>query len=285
MGLKQLFFVVETTFFDGEKTDLLDNDMYFANTIFPMHPEAQQNIQVLIIEDDTLTAESMCFSLQEFGFVIKGVANSVESALHFLNRENVDIVLVDIYLNGTKSGIEIGTLLTNLYRLPFIFITGMSDKNIITEAVKAQPAAYLLKPANPAELFACIQTALQNFSNKQTAVFTKQQEADFFFVKQRNKLKRIEWKEVVTITSADNYTVLTLLDKSEHYLRSTLAMTLKFQVPLHLQDHFMQVNRGEVVQIKFITEIIDDELITPVKKIIITKSFVKEVKLKLNILS
>lgn len=250
-----------------------------------MDAETHQNIQVLIIEDNPITSDSMQLALQEFGFVIKGIAHNVETALHVLNRENIDIALVDIYLNGTKGGIEIGTLLTNLYRIPFIFITGMSDTAIITEAVKAQPAAYLLKPANPATLFACIQTALQNFSNKQSAVFNKQQETDFFFVKLRNKLKRIEWKDVVTIASADNYTVLTLKDRTEHYLRSTLAMTLKFQIPKHLQDDFIQVNRGEVVQIKFITEIIDDEIITPVKKIIITKSFVKEVKLKLNILS
>lgn len=250
-----------------------------------MNPETLQNIQVLIIEDDPLTAESMRLALEEFGFVIKGVAHNVETALHFLNNENIDIALVDIFLNGTKSGIEIGTLLTNLYRIPYIFITGVADTAIIAEAVKAKPAAYLLKPANPASLFACIQTALQNFSSNQPAVFNKPQEADFFFVKQRNKLKRIEWKEVVTITSADNYTILTLHDKTEHYLRSTLAMTLKFQLPKHLQDSFMQVNRGEVVQINYITEIIDDEIITPVKKIIITKSFVKEVKAKLNILS
>ncbi|MDE3143773.1 MAG: response regulator, partial [Bacteroidota bacterium] len=217
-------------------------------------------------------------------FGIKGVAHSVETALTLLNRESFDIALVDIDLNGSRSGIEIGTMLHNLYRLPFIFITGISDKTIIAEAVKAKPAAYLQKPASPATLFACIQTAIQNFNEQKEAAYKQHNEADFFFIKTRNKLKRIEWKEVVVLCSSDNYTILTLTDKIEYYLRSSLAMTLKFQIPAHLQSNFMQVNRAEAVQLSFVTEVIEEEIITSVKKIIISPSFIKEVKQRLKIL-
>lgn len=249
-----------------------------------MEQVAEQPIQILIIEDDPISAESMVLTLEEFGFSIKGVAHSVETALVLLNRESFDIALVDIDLNGSRSGIEIGTMLYNMYRIPYIFITGISDKLIIAEAVKAKPAAYLQKPASPATLFASIQSAIQNYTAKQEPAFKSKTEADFFFIKNRNKLKRIDWKDVVVLTSSDNYTILSLVDKTEYYIRSSLAMTLKFQIPASLQNNFLQVNRSEVVQLAYITEIIEEEIITPLKKIAITASFMKEVKQRLKIL-
>lgn len=244
----------------------------------------EQPIQILIIEDDPISADSMELTLQEFGFTIKGVAHSVETALALLNRETFDIALVDIDLNGTKSGIEIGLILTNLYHIPFIFITGLSDRSVIEEAVKAKPSAYLQKPSSPATLFACIQTALQNFNSFKEPQLSSQKNTDFFFIKTRNKLKRIDWKDVVLLTSADNYTILTLIDKSEHYIRSSLAMTLKFQIPIPLQKNYIQANRSEVVQINFISELVEEELITPIRNLTITKSYIKAVKQQLNII-
>lgn len=246
--------------------------------------EEIQEIQVLIIEDDPITADSTSLMLKEFGFTVKGIAHTLEAAISLLNKEQFDIALVDIDLNGTRSGIEIGTLITNLYRLPFIFITGITDSTIIAEAVKAKPAAYLVKPPNSATLYACVQTAIQNFSLQKTGSLQQTEQNDFFFIKSRNKLKKIFWKDVVLMSSADNYTVLSLTDKSEHYLRSSLAMTLKFQLPKQFQNLFIQVNRGEAVQVDFITEIEEDELSTPIRKIVITKAFLKDVKQRLNIL-
>ncbi len=244
-----------------------------------------QEIQILIIEDDPITASIMSLILKEFGFTVKGIAHTLEAAISFLNKEHFDIALVDIDLNGTRSGIEIGTMISNLYKFPFIFITGISDAAIIAEAVKAKPAAYLVKPPNAATLFACIQTAIQNFNTSQIGAINHQQPNDFFFIKVGNKLKRIEWKQVVLLSSADNYTIITLVDTSEYYLRSSLAMTMKFQIPQHLQDTFVQVNRAEAVQINFIAEINDEEIVTPIKQLSITKSYLKDVKLRLKILN
>ena len=89
---------------------------------------------------------------------------------------------------------------------------------------------------------------------------------------------------MVLLSSADNYTVFTFQDKSEHYIRSSLAMTLKYQVPKHLQENFLQVNRSEAVQLAFISEIEEDEMVTSIKKVSITKAYLKDVKERLNIL-
>lgn len=244
-----------------------------------------EEIEILIIEDDPLTAESTSLLLQEFGFTVKAVANTVESALSNLTKTTFDIALVDIDLNGKQSGIELGTIITNQFHIPFIFITGITDADVIAEAVKAKPAAYLVKPPNAATLFACIQNAIQNFETKQVATNNINTPTNFFFMKTGNKLKKVFWDEIVVLSSSGNYTILTTKDKTEHYLRSSLAMTLKFQIPQTHQPNFLQLSRSEAVQINYITEIEEDEIITPIKRISLSKTYIKEIKERLNILN
>ncbi len=244
-----------------------------------------EEIEILIIEDDVLTAESTRLLLQEFGFSVKAIANTIEAALGFLNKESFDIVLVDIDLYGKQSGIEIGSIISNQFHIPFIFITGITDAEIIAEAVKAKPAAYLVKPPNAATLFACIQTAIQNFSVQQVATANTTTVTDFFFIKTGQKLKKVFWNEVVLLSSTGNYTMLTTQDKTEHYLRSSLAMTLKFQIPQTLQQNFLQLSRSEAVHVNFITEIDEEEIVTPVRRVPLSKGFAKEIRQRLNILN
>jgi DNA-binding LytR/AlgR family response regulator len=243
-----------------------------------------KEIEILIIEDDALTAESTAMLLEEFGFTIKAIADSIESAISLLNKHSYDIALVDIDLNGKRSGIEIGNMISKLFKIPFIFVTGITDKAVIAEAVKANPAAYLVKPPNPETLFACIQTAIQNFNTQQVATSVTEAQTDFFFTKIGNSFKKIYWKDVIVLSATGNYTLLTIENNHEYYLRSSLSTTLKLQIPPSLQDNFIQISRSEAVQINYITEMIEDDIVTTVKRLSISKHYVKDIKNRLNIL-
>lgn len=241
-------------------------------------------IEILIIEDDALTAESTGMLLDEFGFTVKAIADSIESAISLLNKQSFDIALVDIDLNGKKSGIEIGSMINKQFHIPFIFVTGITDTSIIAEAIKARPAAYLVKPPNPETLFACIQNAIQNFSTQQVATNFTENQTDFFFTKIGNSFKKIYWKDIALLSATGNYTLLTTENNSEYYLRSSLSTTLKLQIPLSLQDNFLQINRSEAVQINYITEMVEDDIVTPVKRLNVSKNYIKDIKARLNIL-
>ncbi len=219
-----------------------------------MGEAVSENISILMIEDDEATAKSMVMFLEEFGFSVDGLAHTLEDAITLLNKQTFDIALVDIDLNGSSSGLQLGKTINEHYQIPFIFITGSSDKGILQEAVNAQPAAYLVKPASPASLFVTIQRAIQNYSNHAAAPLKPNDETDFFFIKRKKRYQKIKWADVVALSSEQNYTRLSLADRSDCFLRSTLSMTLKYIIPKHLLHNFVQVNRSEVVQIKYITQ-------------------------------
>lgn len=246
----------------------------------------QEEIAVVIIEDEELWAQSLKINLDDFGFTIAGIANSFESGVLALNKKDYDIVLLDIHLDGKRSGIELGRMVSSLYQKPFIFITASFDAEVAKAAVSVQPSAYLTKPVHPASLFLAIQTAIRNFSNKVAATSPKEQTGDdSFFVKQGDKYKKISWKDVVSLSSEKNYTgLLNAADGATSFIRSTLPKTLRYLVPPSLQENFIQINRSEAVQLSFIKELAKDEVVTAYRKFTVTESNLKELKEKLRII-
>ncbi|ANE49473.1 LytR/AlgR family response regulator transcription factor [Flavisolibacter tropicus] len=246
----------------------------------------REETSVLIIEDEELWAKSLSDNLNDFGFTISGVASDFESAIRELNKADYDIVLLDIHIDGKESGIELGRMVRNLYRKPFIFITASYDSQTAQTAVASQPSAYLTKPVHPASLFATIQAAIHNFTETASPVSSQQaDEQPSFFVKQGEKYKKLFWKDVVCLRSEKNYTgLLNAEDSNTYFIRSTLPKTLRYLVPHSLQQNFIQINRSEAVQLSFINELIKDEVRTPYGQFIVTESNLKELKERLHII-
>ena len=247
--------------------------------------QLSEELSVLIIEDEEIWSSSLADNLQEFGFLIAGIANNFELAISLLNTTYYDIVLLDININHKNSGIELGKMIYQLYKKPFIFITASQDSHTSTEAIAAHPSAYLIKPVNPVSLFVTIQSAIANYQNNVTA-HTATDDYSSFFVKQGNKYKKIDWNDVVYLSSEKKYTgIFNALDASEYFIRSTLPKTLNYIIPKNLQKNFVQINRAEIVNIGFVQELIGDELKTKFKTLNVTESYFKELKERLNIIT
>ncbi len=248
--------------------------------------QMNNGISVLVIEDEEIWANEIQLMLKELGFTVEAVSNNVEDALNALRTIDYDIALLDIYLNGKNSGLELGKMLFEFYHKPFIFITS-SDTHSLTEAVKCKPSAYLIKPANKASLFVTIQSAIQNFNTHKTpqGFLEKEEPAlSHFFIKQGNHFKKIEWKNVWYLSSRKNYTKAVVKDNEQGYLfRSSIQKTINNIIPASINTFFVQINRSEVINISFAEELRGNELITSFGKFIISETYIDAVKKKLNI--
>lgn len=248
----------------------------------------QDNISVLLIEDEEVWARTMQISLAEFGFEVVAVATTAAEALPALNAMNYDIVLLDIHLNGANSGIEIGKMLHTHYRKPYIFVTSSLNSHSLEEAITANPSAYLIKPINPASLFVTIHSAIHNFTQQQATATESSTETHYesFFIKQGNKYKKIDWKDVICLVSEKNYTrVLTCRDNGEYLIRSSLQKALQYIIPTQIRSRFAQVNRAEVVQLAFVEELNGEILKAGSHTFTVTEAYFKEIKKSLNIIS
>ena len=109
-------------------------------------------IRVLIVEDEVLIAEDIADSLSAIDYKVAGIAYSVDKALMLLNSQHPDIVLLDIQLMGEKSGIDLAKIISDKYRIPFVFLTSFADKNTVDQAKKTMPYGYVVKPFTAATL-------------------------------------------------------------------------------------------------------------------------------------
>ncbi|SDD53431.1 regulatory protein, Fis family [Dyadobacter soli] len=100
---------------------------------------------ILIVEDEYIIANNLEIILTNAGYTVQGSANSVARALDLIGQQTPDMVLLDIYLKGNETGIDLAKQLEEL-NIPFIYISA-NDNQSVLEAVKAtQPSGYIVKP-------------------------------------------------------------------------------------------------------------------------------------------
>lgn len=242
------------------------------------------SIKVIIVDDEEIWLSQLEYIAEKFGFEILGCFNDPTVAMMQLGKLDFDIALLDINMNGNNIGIELGKLVSNTYNKPFIFITGSFDLHTTNEALQANPSAYLTKPVNETSLFVAIQQALHNFEKKQTATTQISELLDSVFVKVGNKYKKIKWENVVALVSDKKYTrIIVANDGMEYFISNTLPKTLQHILPQNLAPFFVQINRAEVINTKFITEIKGSEILVNNEKFEATDGYIKELKETLNI--
>jgi DNA-binding NtrC family response regulator len=115
--------------------------------------------RILIVEDHFIEANDLRIILERAGYEVCGIANSVLRALTFLEEEKPDIVLVDIFLKGNLTGIDLAKRLTKA-NVPFIFLSANSNQSTLEEAKATQPYCFLVKPYREPDILVALEIAM-----------------------------------------------------------------------------------------------------------------------------
>lgn len=97
--------------------------------------------------------------LKRLGYDVADIINNSDKAIDYLSFHNPDLVLCDIMIKGFKDGIEVAEAVKHK-RIPFIFLTSLSDRDTVSRAQKVMPFGYIVKPFNERDLFSAIEIAL-----------------------------------------------------------------------------------------------------------------------------
>ncbi|MCB0470559.1 MAG: response regulator, partial [Flavobacteriaceae bacterium] len=121
-------------------------------------------IRVLIVEDDPIITEDIKDMLTSVNYQVVATAYDKEEAFEAIDQIKPDLVLLDINLDGNYEGFEVAEYINKTRKIPFLYLTSYSGKEVIDKAKQTLPMGYIVKPFNERELFSSIEIALHNFS-------------------------------------------------------------------------------------------------------------------------
>jgi response regulator of citrate/malate metabolism len=104
--------------------------------------------KVLIIEDETIISFGYRLQIERMGFEVIGVARSSEEAEAMLAGERPDLIIMDVYLKGTKTGLELAQEIHATDQIPIVFLTASTKPEIVEGIRQLKGCHYLAKPIN-----------------------------------------------------------------------------------------------------------------------------------------
>ncbi|WP_066059682.1 response regulator [Robertmurraya korlensis] len=120
-------------------------------------------IKVLIVEDDPMVAEINKRYLQDMkGFHLSGLVHNVKDAITFLEKEAIELILLDVYMPGESGLVLLKYIRDHHLEIDVILITAAGEKDKVQTALRLGAVDYLIKPFE----FERFKHALLTFQNK-----------------------------------------------------------------------------------------------------------------------
>lgn len=115
------------------------------------------NLNILIVEDESLVALELSNSIENYGFNVVDYVTTPKMAVEAFQKEKIDLILMDINLGDKIDGIDLYKSFNT--HIPIIYLTAYQDEKTISKAVETDPLGYLIKPYNENALLALLKLA------------------------------------------------------------------------------------------------------------------------------
>lgn len=202
-------------------------------------------MKVLIVEDEVLVAEDLAADLEKMGFIVVGIAISGEECITAFEKNQPDVVLMDIQIKGDLNGIEVAKILKLKATTPIIYLTSNTDSSTMKQAIESGPQSFISKPYNRKDLKAAIEIAIINHNQKELENAAKDQPLQaVVFVKNGEFYKRLELNEILYIEAAGSYSTV-FTEKKEYTLSANLH---RFESKIE-NSNFIRIHRSYIVNI------------------------------------
>jgi two-component system response regulator HydG len=132
--------------------------------------------KILIVEDQFIEANNLRLILDRSGYVILPIAASFVEAMEVLDRHKPDMVLLDIYLNGTLTGVDFAKILASR-KVPFIYLSANSNRKVFLAAKATKPYSFLVKPFRQRDVLAALEVAFELHGVMQKVALRIEEEA------------------------------------------------------------------------------------------------------------
>lgn len=141
--------------------------------------------RIVIAEDEAIIRLDLREMLEEEGYEVVGEVADGESALRLAEEEHPDLVILDIVMPG-MDGLTAAQLIAERELAAVLILTAFSQRDLVTQAIKAGAMSYLVKPFEKSDLVPAIEFAI-----------AKWDEARALAGESRNLAEKLETRKLV----------------------------------------------------------------------------------------
>jgi DNA-binding NarL/FixJ family response regulator len=106
----------------------------------------QTECRILLGEDDLITAKSIKVFLEKKGLKIINIAESGEDLIKKALYDYPSMIITDITLKGQLDGIEAISRISEIVKVPYIFVTGFREYISVITSYNLNPLKTFIKP-------------------------------------------------------------------------------------------------------------------------------------------
>lgn len=240
-------------------------------------------IKILIVEDEIITATNLKETLEKSGHQITSISRTHAEAIESIERTSPDIMLIDIRLKNSRAdGIEIAAEVSKNYNIPFVYLTANAESQTFERAKLTKPAAYLLKPFRNSELVFQVELAYTHYlANKLDE--TNPLRAENIYLPIGGGHQKIAKSDVLFLKAEGAYVNVYVKDEKNPFL---FSMNIGHLGQYFTTSNFYQISRSLIINLNFL-ERFDSETITLkyfIEKIPIPNNKLVELKKRLALI-
>jgi two-component system, LytTR family, response regulator LytT len=251
-----------------------------------------ENLNIFIVEDESIVAKDIQNSLIKLGYNVLGIANNGKDAIDKILELKPDLILMDIMIKGDLTGIDVSEKIREKENIPIIFLTAYADEGTLAKAKITEPYGYILKPFKEIDLHSTIEMA--HYKHKKDSELQKERDflyslvenkdeanKDILFVKSNSRLVKVMLKDIYYVEALKDYVII-----NTQYARYTIHSTMKDIDKKLGHVEFARVHRSFIARLDKIATIDSQNVILENDKKIIPVggSYREDLMAKLNML-
>jgi DNA-binding NtrC family response regulator len=130
--------------------------------------------KILIVEDEFILANGLLLMLENAGFEVCELAESVLRAREIIKKEKPTLVILDIQLDGKLTGVDLAHEL-RAAGIGFIYLSANSSQPVLEAAKLTEPYGFIVKPYRQKDVLIAIDIARYRQQQKKEAKIRRQQ--------------------------------------------------------------------------------------------------------------
>ena len=239
-------------------------------------------IKVLIVENEFAVALDIQSRLGKMGFISAGIAATFEEAISHTASENPDVVLMDIQIDGNKSGIDAAQIIWSKFEVPVVYLTGISETEVMEEAMLTSPMGYILKPFKDTDIYnqlliatqqkkalKLLEEKIRQYENIISSVQQGTTQPEIVFLKDGRQIYKLVADEIIYLEAMDNYTLLYSVNNEKYMMNGVLKEIIdKIGHP-----HIIRIHRSYAIAKQHIKKIEENTVTIGDRVLPVSKSY------------